>query len=64
MAANYRFEIYKDTDGKFRFRFVAPNGQNMFQGQSYTRKQSAIESIESIKSQVKDAPIEDMTKEA
>lgn len=49
----YKFEIIKDKAGKFRFHMVAPNGQIMFQSQGYTKKQSAVAAIESIK---KNAP--------
>ena len=39
----YKFEIYKDNKGEFRFRFKAPNGKNMFASEGYKTKQSAIE---------------------
>lgn len=54
----YRFEITKDKKGQFRFRMVAPNGQIMFQSQGYSKKQSAVSAIESIK---KNAPKADVT---
>ena len=57
----YKFEITKDKEGKFRFRFVAPNGQIMFQGQGYTEKSSALKTIESLKKNVADADIEDQS---
>ena len=53
----YKFEIYKDKADKFRFRFVAPNGETMFQGQGYTRKDSVKGAIESIKKNVGDAEV-------
>ncbi len=49
----YQFEVKKDKGGKYRFHFLAPNGQIMFQSQGYVQKQSAIAAIESIK---KNAP--------
>lgn len=59
----YKFEIYKDKAGEFRFRFVAPNGETMFQGQGYSRKESAKNAIESIKKNVGDAEVNDQSAE-
>ena len=53
----YKFEVYKDKAGKFRFRFRAPNGQPMFSGQGYKRKAGALKAIESIKKNVPGAEI-------
>lgn len=64
MPAQYKFEIYKDNEGKFRFRFVASNGETMFHGQGYSRKQSVLQAIESIKKNAPDAALEDQTKES
>ena len=36
----YKFEVYKDKKGEYRFRFRAPNGQLMFSGQGYKQKTS------------------------
>ena len=41
----YKFEVYKDKAKKYRFRFKAPNGQNMFSGEAYESKSAAIKSI-------------------
>lgn len=57
MAAKYKFELYKDNEGKSRFRFVAPNGETMFQGQGYSSKASAKNAIASIKKNVGTAEI-------
>jgi len=59
----YKFEITKDKEGKYRFRFVAPNGQIMFQGQGYTEKSSATKTIDSLKKNVADAEVVDLSKE-
>ena len=40
----YKFEIKKDKAGKFRFHFVAPNGQIMFQSQAYAEKHNLLTS--------------------
>jgi len=53
----YKFEIYKDKKGEFRFRFRAPNGQIMFQGSGYKQKPSVKNAIESIKKNAVDAEI-------
>ena len=48
-SAMYRFEVYKDKKGEFRFRFMAPTGQILFFGKGYKTKQGALKAIESIK---------------
>jgi uncharacterized protein YegP (UPF0339 family) len=45
----YKFEIYQDKAGEFRFRFKASNGETMFVSEGYRAKASAIHAIESIK---------------
>ncbi|CAD7034035.1 hypothetical protein RHAB21_02208 [Pseudorhizobium halotolerans] len=45
----YRFEVYKDKKGEFRFRFKASNGETMFLSEGYKAKASALSAIESIK---------------
>lgn len=44
----YKFEVYQDKKGEYRFRFKAANGQVMFASQGYEQKASALKSIESI----------------
>ncbi len=44
----YKFEVYKDKRGEYRFRFRAPNGPLMFSGEGYKQKTSATNAIESI----------------
>ena len=58
----YKFEVYKDNKGLFRFRFLAPNKEIMFSGQGYKQKQSAVSAIESIKKNTPGAEVEDQTK--
>ena len=55
----YKFEVYKDKTGEFRFRFKAPNGEAMFSGEGYKQKASAMKAIESIKKNVGDAEVDD-----
>ena len=57
----YKFEIYKDKKGEYRFRFRAPNGQPMFSGQGYKSKASATNAIASIKKNVADAVVDDQS---
>jgi hypothetical protein len=58
----YRFEIYKDKAGEFRFRFKAPNGETMCSSEGYAQKSSAKSAIESIKKHAPDAEIDDQAK--
>lgn len=62
MIMPYKFEVYKDKAGEFRFRFKAPNGETMFSGEGYTRKQSCMKAIESIKKNTPEADLDDQTK--
>ena len=55
----YKFEVYKDKAGEFRFRFKASNGETMFASEGYTAKASAMSAIESIKKNVPDAAVHD-----
>ena len=56
MAA--KFELYKDAKGEYRWRLVAPNGQNIATaGEGYKSKESAKEGIESVKKNAAEAPI-------
>ena len=60
----YRFEIYKDKAGEFRFRFRAPNGEKMFASEGYANKASAKSTIKSIVKHVGKAAVEDSSKAA
>ena len=57
----YKFEVFKDKAGEYRFRFRASNGEIMFASEGYTQKQSALKAIESIKQHTADAELEDQT---
>lgn len=59
----YKFEVYKDKAGEFRFRFRASNGESMFSSEGYKAKASALSAIESIKKNAPGAETVDMTKE-
>ncbi|MBR2117952.1 MAG: DUF1508 domain-containing protein [Afipia sp.] len=60
--ASYKFEIYKDKSGEFRFRFRAPNGEKMFASEGYSNKASAKSTIKSIVKHVAKAEIDDVSK--
>lgn len=57
----YKFEVYEDKGGGFRFRFKASNGENMFSSESYKAKASALSAIESIKKNAPGADVADLT---
>lgn len=57
----YKFEVYKDKIGEFRFRFIASNGENMFSSEGYKTKASALHAIESIKKNAPVATVNDTT---
>ncbi|MDM9625890.1 YegP family protein [Rhizobium sp. S152] len=58
----YKFEVYKDKAGEFRFRFKASNGESMFVSEGYKAKASAMSAIESIKKNTPGADVVDTTK--
>lgn len=60
----YKFEIYKDKVGEFRFRFRAPNGEKMFASEGYANKASAKSTIKSIVKHVGKAAVDDVSKAA
>jgi uncharacterized protein YegP (UPF0339 family) len=58
----YKFEVYKDKAGEFRFRFKAANGETMFGSEGYSSKSSAVSAIESIKKNAPGATVDDLSK--
>lgn len=56
-----KFEIYKDTAGKFRFRLKAPNGEIIASGEAYESKDACKNGIESVKTNAPKAEIVDTT---
>lgn len=57
----YKFEVYKDKKGEFRFRFKASNGETMFVSEGYKAKASAMSAIESIKKNAPGAKVDDQS---
>jgi len=55
MAA--KFEVFRGTDGDFRFRLKAANGKIVCQGQGYKSKDACLKGIESIKKNAKGASV-------
>ena len=56
-----RFEIKKSSAGQFRFNLGARNEQVVATSESYARKQSALDTIASIKKNVSNADVNDLS---
>ncbi|HEY7722519.1 MAG TPA: YegP family protein [Pedococcus sp.] len=56
-----KFELYKDSAGKFRFRLKAGNGQTIAVGEAYETRASALNGIESVRRNAADASLDDQT---
>lgn len=56
-----KFELYKDSGGKFRFRLKAGNGQVIAAGEAYESKSAALNGIESVKKTAGSATVDDQT---
>jgi uncharacterized protein YegP (UPF0339 family) len=54
----YKFEVFKDKAGEFRWRLVAPNGQTIATGgEGYSSKSNALNGIASVKKNAPDAEV-------
>jgi hypothetical protein len=58
-----KFVLKKGSTGKYHFNLVAGNGQVIATSESYERKQSAQNGIESVKNNAPDAEIDDQTED-
>jgi len=56
-----KFQIKKTSNGQYRFNIIASNGQVIATSETYTRKQSAKDTIESIKKGADAATVEDLS---
>jgi uncharacterized protein YegP (UPF0339 family) len=56
-----KFVIKKTSNGQYRFNIVATNGQVVATSESYVRKQSAVDTIESIKGRASGAAVDDQS---
>jgi hypothetical protein len=57
-----KFEVYKDSSGKFRFRLRAANNEIIAQGEAYTTKAACMNGVESVKKNAPVAEVEDLAK--
>ena len=53
-----KFQVYLDKAGEFRFRLLASNGQNIAGSEGYSRKDSCLNGIESVRKNAPGAPVE------
>jgi uncharacterized protein YegP (UPF0339 family) len=58
-----KFVLKKGDSGKYHFNLVAGNGQVIATSQTYERKRSALEGIESVRKNAPGAAVEDETGE-
>jgi uncharacterized protein YegP (UPF0339 family) len=56
-----KFVMKKTSNNQFRFNLVASNGQVVATSETYTRKASALDTIESMRKNVASATIDDQT---
>jgi uncharacterized protein YegP (UPF0339 family) len=56
-----KFVLKKTSNDQFRFNLVASNGQVVATSESYMRKASALQTIESIKNKASAARVDDQT---
>jgi len=56
-----RFQIFKDSAGKFRWRLRAPNGEIIAQSEAYESKLGCLNGIRSVKENAPKAIIQDLT---
>jgi uncharacterized protein YegP (UPF0339 family) len=59
--AGERFEIFKDTVGKFRFRLRAQNGEIIAESGAYDSKEGCQKGIASVKENAAKAVTKDFT---
>lgn len=56
---NPKFEVYKDKKGEFRFRLKAKNGQIIATSEGYSKVDSCLKGVASVKKNAPDAKIEE-----
>jgi len=54
----YKFKVFRDAKGEYRFNMIAPNGRIILASEGYKRKVDAINTIRTIKQKASNAPIE------
>jgi uncharacterized protein len=56
----WKFEVYSDSGGKYRWRLVASNGQTVASsGEAFASKSNATEAAENVKANAGGASVED-----
>jgi uncharacterized protein YegP (UPF0339 family) len=58
-----KFVLKKGTSGKFHFNLVASNGQVIATSEAYESRESALNGIESVKSNAPGAAVDDQTRD-
>lgn len=53
-----KFEVYTDKAGEFRFRLKARNGEPILASEGYTRKDSCLNGVESVRKNA-DSPVQE-----
>jgi uncharacterized protein len=54
-----KFEIYRDEDGEYRWRFRADNNEVVASGEGYDSKDGCAQAVELIKEQAPRAEVEE-----
>jgi uncharacterized protein len=58
-----KFVLKKGTSGKFHFNLVAANGQVVATSEAYESRESALNGIESVKSNAPGAAVDDQSRD-
>jgi uncharacterized protein YegP (UPF0339 family) len=58
-----KFVLKKGTSGKFHFNLVASNGQVIATSEAYESRESALNGIESVKSNAPGAAVDDQSRD-
>ena len=56
-----KFELYKSSNGQFRFRLKAGNGEIIASPEGYSSKAGAVNGIESVKTNAANSTTVDLT---
>ena len=56
-----KFVMKKTSNNQYRFNLLASNGQVVATSETYTRKASALDTIESMRKSVASATVDDQT---
>lgn len=56
-----KYELKNSSNGKYHFSLKAANGQIVATSQMYESKESALNGIESVRTNAPDATLDDMT---